>query len=44
MVVGFAIGEYHDAQLAYAALAVAVAMRGGCVTDVISPRTGVRGV
>jgi putative transposase len=32
---GFAIGERHDAQLAYAALAMAVAVRGGQVTDVI---------
>jgi transposase InsO family protein len=34
-VVGFAIGEHHDAQLAYAALAMAVAVRGGCINDVI---------
>jgi putative transposase len=34
-VVGFAIGEHHDAQLAYGALAMAVAVRGGQVTDVI---------
>jgi transposase InsO family protein len=33
--VGFAIGERHDAQLAYAALAMAVAVRGGQVIDVI---------
>lgn len=29
-IVGFALGEHHDAELAYAALAVAVAVRGGC--------------
>jgi len=34
-VVGFAIGEHHDSELAYGALAMAVAVRGGCVTDVI---------
>jgi putative transposase len=34
-VVGFAIGEHHDAQLAYGALAMAVAVRGGQVTHVI---------
>jgi putative transposase len=28
-VVGFALGEHHDAKLAYAALAMAVAVRGG---------------
>jgi transposase InsO family protein len=33
--VGFAIGEHHDAQLAYAALAMAVAVRGGAVDGVI---------
>jgi putative transposase len=33
--VGFAIGEHHDAQLAYGALAMAVAVRAGQVTDVI---------
>jgi putative transposase len=27
--VGFALGEHHDAALAYAALAMAVAVRGG---------------
>ncbi len=41
---GFGNGEHHDAQLAYAALAMTVAMRGGCVTHVISSRTVVRGV
>ena len=34
-VAGFAIGEHHDAELAYAALAMAVAVRGGDVTGVI---------
>ncbi len=34
-VVGFALGEHHDAQLAYGALAMAVAVRGGQVADVI---------
>jgi len=34
-VVGFALGEHHDAQLAYAALAMAVAVRGGQVPGVI---------
>jgi transposase InsO family protein len=38
-VLGFALGEHHDAQLAYSALAMAVAMRGGCVPGVIF-RTG----
>jgi putative transposase len=33
-VVGFALGEHHDAELAYAALAMAVAVRGG--RDVIA--------
>jgi putative transposase len=28
-IVGFALGEHHDAQLAYAALAMAIAVRGG---------------
>lgn len=28
-IVGFALGEHHDAQLAYSALAMAVAIRGG---------------
>ena len=28
-VVGFALGEHHDAELAYGALAMAVAVRGG---------------
>ena len=32
---GFALGEHHDAQLAYGALAMAVAMRGGQVPGVI---------
>jgi transposase InsO family protein len=34
-VVGFALGERHDAQLAYGALAMAVAVRGGQVPGVI---------
>jgi transposase InsO family protein len=36
-VVGFAVGEHHDAALAYAALAMAVAVRGGpdAITGVI---------
>ncbi len=34
-VLGFALGERHDAQLAYSALAMAVAVRGGQVPGVI---------
>jgi transposase InsO family protein len=34
-VVGFALGEHHDARLAYGALAMAVAVRGGQVPGVI---------
>jgi transposase InsO family protein len=34
-VVGFAMSEHHDADLAYGALAMAVAVRGGQVTGVI---------
>jgi putative transposase len=34
-IVGFALGEHHDAQLAYGALAMAVAVRGGHVPGVI---------
>ena len=34
-VLGFALGEHHDAQLAYGALAMAAAMRGGQVPGVI---------
>jgi putative transposase len=34
-VVGFALSEHHDADLAYAALAMAVAVRGGQVAGVI---------
>jgi putative transposase len=34
-VVGFALGEHHDAQLAYGALAMAVTVRGGQVPDVV---------
>jgi putative transposase len=32
---GFSIGEHHDAELAYGALAMAVAVRGGAVPGVI---------
>lgn len=34
-ILGFALGEHHDAQLAYSALAMAVAVRGGQVPGVI---------
>jgi putative transposase len=34
-IVGFALGEHHDAELAYSALVMAVAMRGGQVPGVI---------
>jgi putative transposase len=34
-ILGFALGEHHDADLAYGALAVAVAVRGGHVPGVI---------
>ncbi len=34
-VLGFAVGEHHDAQLAYSALVMAVAVRGGQVAGVI---------
>jgi putative transposase len=34
-VLGFALGERHDAQLAYGALAMAVAVRGGHVPGVV---------
>jgi transposase InsO family protein len=34
-VLGFALSEHHDAELAYGALAMAVAVRGGQVTGVI---------
>jgi putative transposase len=34
-VLGFALGEHHDAQLAYGALAMAVAVRGGQVPGVV---------
>jgi putative transposase len=34
-IVGFALGEHHDAELAYGALAMAVAVRGGHVPGVI---------
>jgi putative transposase len=32
---GFALGEHHDAQLAYSALVMAVAVRGGQIPGVI---------
>jgi putative transposase len=34
-VLGFALGEHHDTELAYGALAMAVAVRGGAVPGVI---------
>jgi len=34
-IVGFALGAHHDAQLAYGALAMAVAVRGGAVPGVV---------
>jgi transposase InsO family protein len=34
-VLGFALGEHHDAQLAYGALAMAVAVRGGQAPGVV---------
>jgi putative transposase len=34
-VLGFALGEHHDAELAYGALAMAVAVRGGAVPGVV---------
>ena len=34
-ILGFALSEHHDAQLAYGALAMAAAVRGGQVTGVI---------
>ena len=34
-VLGFALSEHHDAELAYGALAMAVAVRGGAVPGVI---------
>jgi putative transposase len=34
-ILGFALGEHHDAELAYGALAMAVAVRGGHVPGVI---------
>jgi transposase InsO family protein len=36
-VLGFALGEHHDAQLAYGALVMAVTVRGGQVPGVILP-------
>ena len=32
---GFALGEHHDTELAYGALVMAVAVRGGAVPGVI---------
>src|SRR5689334_853753 len=34
-IVGHALGEHHDSELAYGALAMAVAVRGGAVAGVI---------
>src|SRR5262249_17191384 len=34
-IVGFALGEHHDAELAYGAMAMAVAVRGGAVPGVV---------
>jgi transposase InsO family protein len=34
-IAGFALGEHHDAALAYGALAMAVAVRGGSVPGVV---------
>jgi putative transposase len=34
-IVGFALGAHHDAELAYGALAMAVAVRGGAVPGVV---------
>ncbi len=34
-ILGFALGEHHDAELAYSALAMAVAVRGGHVPGVV---------
>jgi transposase InsO family protein len=34
-IIGFALGEHHDAALAYGALAMAVAVRGGAVPGVV---------
>jgi putative transposase len=34
-IVGFALSEHHDTALAYAALAMAVAVRGGAVDGVV---------
>ena len=39
-VVGFALSEHHDAELAYGALAMAVAVRGGQVPGVIMHTDG----
>jgi len=34
-ILGFGLGEHHDTDLAYGALAMAVAVRGGAVPGVI---------
>jgi transposase InsO family protein len=34
-ILGFALGAHHDTQLAYGALAMAVAVRGGAVPGVV---------
>jgi hypothetical protein len=34
-ILGFSLGEHHDAELAYGALVMAVAVRGGQVPGVI---------
>ena len=39
-IVGFALSEHHDTQLAYGALAMAVAVRGGQVPEVIMHTDG----
>jgi transposase InsO family protein len=39
-IIGFAISEHHDAEWAYGALAMAVAVRGGQVPDVIMHTDG----
>jgi putative transposase len=41
-IVGFAPGAHHDAALAYEALAMAVAVRGGAVPGVVPHRSGRR--
>jgi putative transposase len=39
-IVGFALGEHHDAELAYGALATAVAVRGGAAGSSIRSAGG----